>query len=90
MSATLVMHPFFSQQVGENQTLVVQGGDVRECLTGLIKQYPAVEKKLFDKEGKLRGYVEIYVNGKTAHPHELTHPITGGDEIRVIVFGAGG
>lgn len=90
MSAKFIMHPFFAEHVGGNQAIDVQGTDVGECLAALAREYPAIEKKLFDKDGKLRGYLEIYVNGKSTFPKELAHPVTDGDAISMIVFGAGG
>lgn len=90
MSARIAMHPFFAEHVKGKQTIEVEGNNVGECLAALVKQYPPIEKKLFEKQGKLRGYLEIYVNGKSTFPKELAHPIVDGDEIRIIVFGAGG
>jgi len=90
MSARIVMHPFFAEHVGGNQAIDVQGTDVGECLAALARQYPAIEKKLFDKHGKMKGYLEIYVNEKSTFPKELAHPVADGDEIRIIVFDAGG
>jgi molybdopterin converting factor small subunit len=90
MSAKVIMHPIFTEYVGGNQVIEVAGKDVGECLTALVKQYPAIEKNLFDKHGRLRGYLKIYVNGKSALPKEFAHPIVDGDEIRIIAFGAGG
>ena len=86
----VIIHPFLLEDVGGNQEIDVAGKDVGECLSALVKQYPRIEHKLFDKNGKLRGFVEIYVNGKSSFPKELAHPIIDGDEIRIIVFGAGG
>ena len=90
MNAKIRMHPFFAEHVDGNEAIDVQGTTVGECLAALVRQYPAIEKKLFDKYGKLRGYLEFYVNGKSTFPHELAHPIAEGDEIRMFVFGAGG
>jgi molybdopterin converting factor small subunit len=90
MSAKVIMHPIFTEYVGGNQVIEVAGRDIGECLAALVRQYPAIEKHFFDKHGKLKGYVEIYVNGKSTFPKELAHPIAEGDEIRIIVFGAGG
>jgi molybdopterin converting factor small subunit len=90
MSARIAMHPFFTEHVRGKQAIEVEGKDVGECLAALVKQYPPIEKKLFEKKGKLRGYLDIYVNGKSTFPNALTHPIIDGDEIRIIVFGAGG
>jgi molybdopterin converting factor small subunit len=90
MSGEVIMHPFFAEHVSGRQEIEVTGRDVGACLAALIKEYPAIEKHLFDKHGKLKGYLEIYVNGKSTFPKELAHPIAEGDEIRIIVFGAGG
>jgi molybdopterin synthase sulfur carrier subunit len=90
MSARIAMHPFFAEHVRGKQAIEVEGKDVGECLAALVKQYPPIEKKLFEKQGKLRGYLDIYVNGKSTFPEPLAHPIIDGDEIRIIVFGAGG
>ena len=90
MSVRIAMHPFFAEHVKGKQEIEVEGKNVGECLAALIEQYPPIEKKLFEKKGKLRGYLEIYVNGKSTFPKELDHPVVDGDEIRIIVFGAGG
>ncbi len=90
MSTRIAMHPFFAEHVRGKEAIEVEGKDVGECLAALIKQYPPIEKKLFEKKGQLRGYLDIFVNGKSTFPDALTHPIIDGDEIRIIVFGAGG
>jgi molybdopterin converting factor small subunit len=90
MSARIAMHPFFAEHVRGKEAIEVSGKDVGECLAALVRQYPPIEKKLFEKKGMLRGYLDIYVNGKSTLPDTLTHPIIDGDEIRIIVFGAGG
>ncbi len=90
MSARIAMHPFFAEHVRGKQAIEIEGKDVGECLTALVGRYPPVEKKLFEKKDKLRGYLDIYVNGKSTFPNTLTHPISDGDEIRIIVFCAGG
>jgi molybdopterin converting factor small subunit len=90
MSAKVMMHPIFTEYVGGHQTIEVAGKDVGECLAALIRLYPALEKNLFDKNGTLRGYLKIYVNGKSAIPPEFSQPIADGDEIRIMAFGAGG
>ena len=90
MSARIAMHPFFAEHVRGKEAIEVEGKDVGECLADLMRQYPPLEKNLFEKKGKLRGYVAIYVNGKSTAPNALTHPISDGDAIRIIVFSAGG
>jgi hypothetical protein len=40
----------------------VNGNTVGHCLFELVKQFPGIKTKLFDKKGKLLNYVDIYVN----------------------------
>jgi hypothetical protein len=45
---------------------------------------------LFDKKGKLRNIVEIYVNHESAYPDELKKTVRDGDEIHLTFMLAGG
>ena len=90
MSARIAMHPFFAGHVKGKEAMEVEGNDIGECLGSLVKKYPPIEEKLFETKDKLRGYLGIYVNGKSTFPNALTYPISDGDEIRIIVFCAGG
>ena len=90
MSARIAMHPFFAGHVRGKEAMEVEGNDIGECLDSLAKQYPPIEEKLFETKDKLRGYLGIYVNGKSTFSNALTYPIRDGDEIRIIVVCAGG
>lgn len=68
----------------------VEGNTVGECLNQLIKQFPGMEKALFDKKGKLLNMVEIYLNRESAFPDELVKPVKDGDEIHITLVLAGG
>jgi molybdopterin synthase sulfur carrier subunit len=71
-------------------TVEVKGSTVGDCLNYFVKQYPGTRKRLFDKDGKLLRYVEIYVNGETAYPEELTRQVNDGDEISIVYLISGG
>ena len=74
-----------------NQTIAeVNGNTVGKCLGDLVRQFPGIEKALFDKNGKLLNYVDIYVNGESAYPEELTKPVKDGDELHIVITVAGG
>ena len=70
--------------------VATEGTTVGECLNHLIRQYPGMEKALFAKKDKLLNVVEVFVNGATAYPNELTKPVKDGDEINLLVMLAGG
>lgn len=87
MSARMTLHPYIT---GAETEIEVNGNTVGSCLADAIKTYPVMQAKLFAKPDKLKGYVEIYVNGKPTVPQELAYPVSDGDEINVLVFLSGG
>ena len=68
----------------------VEGSTVGDCLKHLIREFPEMEKALFDRKGQLLNVVEIYVNMESAYPNELVKPINDGDEIHLTLILAGG
>ena len=68
----------------------VDGNSVGECLDDLVKRFPAMEKALFDKNGKLLNVIEIYHNLGSAYPDELARPVENGDVIHITLLLAGG
>ena len=83
--------PSYLQSFTQNlETVEVNGSTVGECLGFLIKQFPDMGKKLFDKNGKLLDYVGIYINGEDAYPEELSKPVQDGDELFILYIIGGG
>jgi molybdopterin converting factor small subunit len=68
----------------------VEGSTVGECIERLVEQYPGMKEGLFDRKGKLRNVVEVYVNNESAYPEELAKSVKDGDEIHLIIMLAGG
>ncbi len=85
ISATL--RSFFDR----NAKLEVEGGNIREVLDQLISDYPDAKKGLFDEDGKLRGFIRIYVGSenRTAQDRWVI-PLTKKDEILLLPAIAGG
>ncbi len=88
MSIKATLHPFLND--GVELELDVEGKTVGECLKSIIKRHPAIEKKMFGKNGALKGYVEILVNGQGTAPRELAYEVKDGDALSVLVFLSGG
>ncbi len=87
MGVQVILHPFVN---GVETELDLNVKDTGEAFREIMKLYPAAEKEVVPKTGQLKGYVEIYVNGKTAYPNELSTPLKDGDSMSVLVFLAGG
>jgi len=49
-----------SQTEGHDQ-VEINAGNVGEALSKLVEQYPAIKDRIYDENGKLRRYVNIYL-----------------------------
>lgn len=90
MGVKVHIHQTYRHYTNGLEVVEVEGNTVRECLNQLVKQFPGIEKRLFDKEKKLLNAVEIYVNRESAYPDELAKPVNDGDEIHITLILAGG
>jgi adenylyltransferase/sulfurtransferase len=79
------------QYAGNQETVVVEGAKVTDALKSLATQFPELSKHLFDADGKLRSFVNIYVNDEDIRYQQQNETaITENDEISIIPSIAGG
>ncbi|HSU18569.1 MAG TPA: MoaD/ThiS family protein [Acidobacteriaceae bacterium] len=73
-------------------TVSVDGGTVAEGLEQLVSQYPAMRQHLFTHEGKLRSFVNVYVNDEDVRylPEKEQTGVADADELTIIPSIAGG
>jgi molybdopterin converting factor small subunit len=90
LSVTIHISPSLSQLAGQQTTAEVNGTDIRECLNRLVDSFPGLRSRLFDGDGGLKSYVEIYINRRSCYPYELTNPVEDGDQIQIVEAIAGG
>ncbi len=90
MGIKLHIHKTHRQFADGSEFVEVKGNTVGECLDHLIIKYPGMREALFDKKGKLRNVIEIYVNMKSAYPDELAKTVSDGDEVHIIYLLTGG
>jgi len=69
----------------------VQGGTVAAALGELVEQHGDLKRHLRDDEGRLRSFVNIYLNDEDirAHSGEAT-PLSDGDVLMIVPSIAGG
>ncbi len=72
------------------QVIEVDGDTVGQSLAQLVKKHPAMKQALFDEKGELFGYINVYVNDKSAYPEPLDKPVKDGDGIRLAMAIGGG
>ena len=85
-----LFYPHLQQYTNFQEKVDVNGKTVGECLSDLAKQYPGIEKVIFEQNGKLLSYVYVLINGKSYYPTDLSQPINDGDEISIALLLAGG
>ncbi len=90
MSVQVSLHRTHRQFTGGLETVDVQGETVGDCLRYLAKEYPGIGEALFEKQGKLRNHIEVFLNLQTTYPQELAMPVKDGDEIHVTAMLGGG
>ena len=79
------------QYAGDQESVAVQGNKIGEALASLTAQYPELKKHLFDAQGKLRNFVNVYVNDEDIrYQQQEDTAIKEGDEISIIPSIAGG
>ena len=90
MSVQIDIPPLLRHLADGATTATVGGSTVGDCLNDFVRQYPRTKKWLFDKNGKLLRFAEIYVNKVTTYPDELPTPVKDGDEISKVDVLVGG
>lgn len=91
MQAT-VRVPTPLQKLTKNQAKVkVSSANIRELIQDLEKRFPGIKERICDETGKIRRFINIYVNEEDVRflQQEET-PLKDGDEISIIPAIAGG
>ncbi|MFC1933227.1 MoaD/ThiS family protein [Chloroflexota bacterium] len=90
MSVKVNISSLLAQYTDSQPLAKVNGSTVAECLEHLIKQRPDIKQWLFDENGKLWSYIDIYVNKESSYPEELAKPVKDGDELHIMFLIGGG
>ena len=88
MSVSLKIDRMLKQLADDKDTVNVNGSTIAECLSDLIKQFPDIEKKIYDKNGILM--VMILHNGKAVYQKDLQNPVNDGDKLQLLIVMSGG
>jgi molybdopterin/thiamine biosynthesis adenylyltransferase/rhodanese-related sulfurtransferase/molybdopterin converting factor small subunit len=76
---------------GGASSVQVHAQTVQEALDGLIEGHPALRRHLFDEEGKLRSFVNVYKNDEDVRYLEKERtPVSDSDALSIIPSIAGG
>jgi len=91
MSVSILIPTALRTFAGGSDNISVEGGTVAETLDALTNHHPALRKHLFNEEGELRHFVNIYVNDEDIrYAEKLATPLKEGDVISIVPSIAGG
>jgi molybdopterin converting factor small subunit len=85
-----ILSPSLRKFTGDQEVVKANGETIGGCLDHLVRQFPGIEKALFDKHGQLLNYVYFFINGKGAYPTDLTKSVKEGDELTISFLLPGG
>jgi adenylyltransferase/sulfurtransferase len=76
----------------KQETVSVEGATVAEGLAALVAVYPAMQANLYTADGKLRSFVNVYLNDDDVRylPGKEDSPVSATDELTIIPSIAGG
>jgi sulfur-carrier protein len=76
---------------GKQDAVDVSGGTIHEALSGLTTQYPDLRKQLFTDDGKLRSFVNVYLNDEDIrYIKKDASPVKDSDTLSIVPSIAGG
>ena len=90
MARILIPTPL-RQFVNKQDTVEAAGDTVGEVLTALVTTYPDLKKNLYNDEGKLRSFVNVYLNDEDIrYLNKDKTPVAAGDTLSIVPSIAGG
>jgi molybdopterin/thiamine biosynthesis adenylyltransferase/rhodanese-related sulfurtransferase/molybdopterin converting factor small subunit len=88
---TITIPTALRQYAGGQAVVTVSGDTIGVALDSLTAQHPDLKKHLYDAQGKLRSFVNIYIGDEDIrHLQKEATPISEADDISIIPAIAGG
>ena len=74
-----------------SESVQASGGTIGELVENLEKKHPGIRERLCDEQGRVRRFVNLYVNGDDIRfLQQLETKVKDGDEISIVPAIAGG
>jgi molybdopterin synthase sulfur carrier subunit len=91
MPVTVLIPTPLQKLTNGNAEVTAEGSTVGEIVDALEAQFPGIKERLCDDSGKLRRFVNVYLNNEDIRfeQNEET-PVKDGDELSIIPAIAGG
>ena len=90
MAKILIPTPL-RQYVDKKDSVEVKGSTAGEVLASLTSQFPELKRHLYNDEGKLRSFVNVYVNDDDIrYSGKDSTPVKESDTVSIVPSVAGG
>ena len=92
MAKVKVRIPAPLQKMTQNkQEVSAEAANVKELILDLEKQFPGIKDRLLDESGKIRRFINFYVNDEAIRfLNQDETPLADGNEVSIIPAIAGG
>lgn len=91
MAAVIEIPSALQKFVDNNASVEVPEGSVKGAIDALISQYGGLKEHLFDEQGRVRSFVNIYLNDEDIrYEKDLETEVKSGDVIQIVPSIAGG
>ena len=92
MAKVKVRIPAPLQKMTQNRPEIeAEASNIKELIVDLEKQFPGIKERLLDEQGKIRRFINFYVNDEDIRfLKQDDTPLTDGAEVSIIPAIAGG
>ena len=81
----------FRQYAGKQAAVDVKAGSIADALSGLVTQHPDLRRHLYTDDGKLRAFVNVYLNDEDVrYLQKDATAVKDSDTISIVPSIAGG
>ena len=91
MGVVIQIPSALKQYVNDQDEVEVSGNSVEEAFGALVSEYTGLKENLFDENGKIRSFINVYLNDDDIrYADGLKSEVQDGDSIQIVPSVAGG
>ena len=91
MGVVIEIPSALKQFVNDQDEVEVSGSSVEEAFGDLVSEYTELKGSLFDENGKIRSFINVYLNDDDIrYANGLKSKVKDGDTIQIVPSVAGG
>jgi molybdopterin synthase sulfur carrier subunit len=89
--ATVYIPTHFRRLTGGQSRVTVDAADIDSLISTLDEQYPGIAERLLDGDGKVKRFVNVFVNDDEIRTRQgMATPVGENDKISIVPAMAGG